>query len=121
MGSLDRTQVKAGEALTLRVTVKGIGNIRNVKLAKLEKLDGFKVYEPTTKETLERGDLVRGEKVYTWLLMPQKGGTLTLPAIELPYFDPTAGRYAVARTQPISIPTRSRSSRRGSTRHAPAA
>jgi hypothetical protein len=100
--SVDRTQVKAGEAVTLRITVKGIGNIRNVKLAKLQP-DGFKAYEPTTKETLERGDLVRGEKVYTYLLMPTRGGALSLPALELPYFDPTAGRYAVAHTQPISL------------------
>jgi len=103
LGAIDRTSVKAGEALTFRVTVKGIGNVRNVKLPRLDKLDGFKAYEPTAKETLDKGDLVRGEKTYTYLLMPTRGGALTLPAIELAYFDPTVGRYAIARTQPISI------------------
>jgi hypothetical protein len=103
VGSLDRTSVKAGEALTFRISVKGIGNVRNVKLPKLDKLDGFKAYEPTTKETLDKGDLVRGEKAYTYLLMPTRGGSLTLPVIELAYFDPTAGRYAIAKTQPISV------------------
>jgi hypothetical protein len=103
VGQIDRTSVKAGEALTFRVTVKGIGNVRNVKLPRLDKLDGFKAYEPTTKESLEKGDLVRGEKTYTYLLMPLRGGSLTLPAIEMPYFDPTAGRYAVAKTQPVTI------------------
>ncbi len=47
--------------------------------------------------------MIRGEKVFTYLLMPLKGGALTLPAIELPYFDPEAARYQVARTAPIAI------------------
>ena len=69
--------VKAGEAVTWKVTVRGVGNIRNVRLPKLDKLDGFRVYEPTTKETIEPGDEVHGQKVYTYLLLPQKGGALS--------------------------------------------
>ena len=40
--SVDRTAVKAGEAVTWKVTVRGTGNIRNVRLPKLEKLEGFR-------------------------------------------------------------------------------
>lgn len=101
--SVDRTAVKAGEAVTWKVTVRGVGNIRNARLPKIERLDGFRLYEPTSKETIEPGDEVHGQKVYTYLLLPQKGGALTLPAVELAYFDPAAGRYAVAKSQPIAF------------------
>lgn len=101
--SVDRTAVKAGEAVTWKVTVRGVGNIRNVRLPKLERLDGFRVYEPTSKETIEPGDEIHGQKVYTYLLLPQKGGALTLPAVELAYFDPAAAKYAVAKSQPIAL------------------
>jgi tetratricopeptide (TPR) repeat protein len=101
--SADRTAVKAGEAVTWKVTVRGSGNVRNVRLPKLDKLDGFRVYEPTTKETIEPGDEIHGQKVYTYLLLPQKGGALTLPAVELAYFDPTTAKYAVAKSQPIAL------------------
>ena len=101
--AVDRTTVKAGEAVTLRVTVRGAGNIHNVRLPKLDRVEGWRLLDPTTKENIERSDVVRGEKVFTFLAMPQKGGALTLPAIELPYFDPSAAKYAVARTQPQTI------------------
>ena len=39
--SVDRTAVKAGEAVTWKVTVRGVGNIRNVRLPKIDKLDGL--------------------------------------------------------------------------------
>ena len=101
--SVDRTAVKAGEAVTWKIAVRGVGNIRNVRLPKLDKLDGFRVYEPTTKETVEPGDEIHGQKVYTYLLLPQKGGSLSVPAVELAYFDPTTASYAVAKSQPIAL------------------
>jgi hypothetical protein len=101
--SVDRAAVKAGEAVTWKVTVRGVGNIRNLRLPKLERLDGFRVYEPTTKEAIEPGDEVHGQKVYTYLLLPQKGGALELPSVALAYFDPDAGKYAVAKSQPIAL------------------
>jgi hypothetical protein len=105
--SVDRTAVKAGEAVTWKVTVRGVGNIRNVRLPPMQKmadkLNGFRVYEPTTKETIEPGDEIHGQKVYTYLLLPQKGGTLSVPALELAYFDPTTAKYAVARSEPIAL------------------
>jgi hypothetical protein len=101
--SVDRAAVRAGEAVTWKVTVRGVGNIRNVRLPKLDRLDGFRVYEPTTKETIEPGDEVHGQKVYTYLLLPQKGGALEIPAQSLAYFDPEAGKYAVAKSPPIAL------------------
>ncbi|MGZ3440568.1 MAG: BatD family protein, partial [Polyangia bacterium] len=101
--SVDRTAVKAGEAVTWKVTVRGVGNIRNVRLPKLDKLEGFRLYEPTTRETIEPGDEIHGQKVYTYLLLPQKGGALSVPAVELAYFDPTTAKYATAKSQPIAL------------------
>lgn len=101
--SVDRTAVKAGEAVTWKVTVRGTGNIRNVRLPKLDHVDGFRVYEPTTKETIDPGDEIHGQKVYTYLLLPQKGGALTIPSVELAYFDPEAARYEVAKSPPIAL------------------
>jgi hypothetical protein len=87
---VDRAQVKAGEAVTWTLTVKGVGNVHSVKLSRPEHLEDWKVYEPAVKENIERIDEVKGEKSYHYLLMPQKAGTL-------------AAKYAVARAEPISI------------------
>lgn len=105
-GAVDRTRVQAGDAITWRLTIHGTGNLRNVQLPSMDQvsgLDAFKVYDPTTKVTLIPGDVVSGEKVYTYLLMPIRGGKVTLPSIALPYFDPQTGKYAVSKTEPVEI------------------
>jgi hypothetical protein len=102
--SVDRDHIKADESLTLKVTVRGEGNIRNVRLRKLDRIAGFRVYEPATSERVEHtSDGVRGERVYTYLLQPELGGDLVLPAVTLAYFDPQERHYGQARSSPIAV------------------
>ena len=51
--SVDRTAVSVGDAVTLKVTVKGTGNVRNVQPPTLPPLPGWKSYEPKTDVTLD--------------------------------------------------------------------
>ncbi len=100
---VDRNSVRAGEAVTWKVTLRGTGNIRNVRLPK-PVLDGFRAYDPAVKEqVLTDGDVVHGEKTYTFLVMPERGGALTLPALELAWFDPRSARYQVSRTPALTV------------------
>jgi hypothetical protein len=46
---------------------------------------------------------VRGERTYRYWTTPQRGGQLSIPAVEIPYFDPVRGVYAVASARPIPI------------------
>src|SRR5262249_12889463 len=41
--TIDRARVAAGEPVTLKVTVTGQGNLRNARVRRFEKMDGFKV------------------------------------------------------------------------------
>ena len=104
---VDKQQVKAGDSLTYRLTLRGRGNVRQVKPPRLDalagKLDGFKVYEPTMSESVVRGPSVEGTKTYTYLLLPRKGGALEIPALSMPYFDPDEKKYLLAETTPITI------------------
>jgi BatD DUF11 like domain len=100
--SVDRDKIKAGEAVTLKLIVRGTGNLRGVKPPRVDLAD-WKTLDPTTRENVERGDVVRGDKTFTYLLMPTRGGALTIPPLEFAYFDPAAGKYEVARTQPIAV------------------
>lgn len=101
--ALDRARVKAGEAVTWTVILRGSGNVRGARLQWPTTMDGIKVYDPTIKETIEPADEVHGEKAFVFLLKPERGGRLTVPAAELPYFDPARGAYQVARTEPLEI------------------
>ena len=101
--SADRTKLAAGEAVKWQIALRGAGNLRNIKLTKMEQVEGFKVYEPTVKENVLPGDDLRGEKVFTYLLMPERGGALTLPEVSFAFFDPHAAKYQTVKTQAIPI------------------
>jgi hypothetical protein len=100
----DRTQVKAADGLQLTVTTQIEGMLQNVPVIELPDLPGFRVFPPSDAEqsAVQNGKL-RGVRRQTWLLRPEKNGDLVIPSLTLPYFDPTTGQYAVARTRPINV------------------
>ena len=101
--SVDRTAVSVGDAVTLKVAVKGAGNVRNVQPPALPPLAGWKSYEPKTDVTLDGGETITGTKTVEWLLRPERGGKTTIPALVLETFDPAAKRYQTVRSKPIEI------------------
>jgi hypothetical protein len=104
--SLETTQqhVELGQPVTVRVILEGSGNVKNVTLPRLSAPSAFKVYDPTTSDKMSPGKLrIQGRRTQEYLVMPQRTGTFTLPALEFPYFDPKTGRYEVSRTEPVEI------------------
>lgn len=101
---VSETRVELGQPVTVKVTVEGVGNVKNVTPPKLTGPEALKVYEPTTTDKLSPSKKrVQGRRVMEYLVMPQRTGTFTMPALEFPYFDPRTGRYDVARSEPITL------------------
>jgi hypothetical protein len=101
--TVDRAQVRAENGVQLTITTTVDGLIGNVPEPKLEAPD-WHVYPPThDTQTQTRGRSVVGVRVSRMLLKPLKTGTLTIPALSLPYFDPGSGAYATATTQPQTV------------------
>jgi hypothetical protein len=102
---VDRAQVRQGEAVRLSLRISGTGNIALIELPEPPKLEGLRSYEPkpeTPKFELGK-DKLRGSRVYTMLVIADQAGELEIPAFELPYFDPEAGEYRVAKSKPIKL------------------
>jgi hypothetical protein len=98
------TSVELGQPVTVKVILEGSGNVKNVTPPKLTVPAGFKVYDPTTTDRLSPAkNRIQGRRIQEYLVMPQRTGTFTLPALEFPYFDPRRNQYEVARTDPITI------------------
>ena len=103
--SLDQTRVKTGDALTLRVTAHGEGNVQNLNF-ELPPIDGVRTLQPVVKDkTRLAHSTFQGQRSWEWILITQTPGTHTIPALELPYFNPAENKYYVAKTQPISFTT----------------
>lgn len=101
--TLSQDRAAAGEAFKVSLVVRGVGNLRQLALPELPKLDGLKVYEPKVTERLDNTDGIKGEKAAEYLVLPTRSGTFEIPTLTMHYFDPATGRYAEAATEPLSV------------------
>jgi hypothetical protein len=102
--TLDRNEVPAGESLELNLTVRGDGALRRATIPPLS-LDGFEVYAPRNyKESIDlSGDKVHGQRTYTYIITPKRGGKLTIGPLEIPFFNLTTDHWDAARTAAIQV------------------
>jgi hypothetical protein len=97
-------EVELGQPLTVHVTLEGTGNLKNITLPRLAGPGALKIYDPTlTDKVGVSGGRVSGKRVLEYLVVAQQTGTFTLPAVELPYFNPRTQHYETARTAPITF------------------
>lgn len=97
-------QIKGDEGTELVVITRIDGLIQNVPPIELPELEDFTVFPAgdDTRRDKRRGKLL-GVRSQRWLLRPKREGKLTIPAFELPWFDPQRGTYDVARTAPLTV------------------
>jgi hypothetical protein len=104
---LDRSEVRAGEAVRLTLEVTGSGNISSLTRPKLSEIPGMRVYEGGEEGEVQlRGVEFAGHKRFSWVLVPERAGRYLVPEIRLPYFDPARAGYSVARTEPLTLEVR---------------
>lgn len=85
---LEPAAVKAGEAATLTLTLSGQGNLQGVPDPRLPSLDGVRAFPPQKSGGEElQGTTVTGHRTWSFVLVPERAGTWTLPAVEVPFFD----------------------------------
>ena len=99
----DRTAVSVGEAVTVTLEVKGVGNVRNVHMPALPTPDGWKSYPPKETVALDADGGVGGTKTTEVLLLPERAGTVVIPAALLPTFDPETKRYVTLKSEPLRL------------------
>ena len=92
--SVDKNQVRAGDPITLRLTVSGSGNISLLSLPKPVLPTDLETYEPKVSNDITRdGGLIRGKKTAEYLLVPRNPGTRIIDAIPFTYYDLEKHRY----------------------------
>ncbi len=101
--SVGTTEVKASEPVTLRITVKGDGDLDRVHLVGVATSGDWKTYPTTsTKEAAPPAGRL-GQKTFEQVLIPLHGGTLTIPSVVFSVFDPVAERYTTVETSPLEL------------------
>jgi len=91
--SLDKSNTKTNEPITLKFNISGTGNIKLLELPPFELPNGFEKYDPKVDEQISRSGKIGGVKKADYLLIPRIAGSREIPPIEFSYFDPEKKSY----------------------------
>ena len=96
--------VAAGEPIQIRLVISGVGNVKTIAAPRLPQVLGAEAFAPTEESvTTVENEVVGGNKTFNYVLIPEREGTLEIPAIVFTYFDPSARAYRNARAEPVQV------------------
>ncbi|MYI06044.1 MAG: protein BatD [Gemmatimonadetes bacterium] len=102
--STDRAEVAVNEAVTFRVDFTGTGNLRVLPPPEVTFPVEFEAFPPETRDRIAvSGGNLSGTRGYDYVLIPRVPGSLTIPAVEISYFDAATGAYRTERSQPLEV------------------
>jgi len=92
--SVDKTTLKANDAINYKVKVTGAGNIKLLKNLNTGFPEDFDKYDPKIADSItEDENGVQGTRSYNYLLIPRHKGDFTIAPLKFAYFNPATGKY----------------------------
>ena len=102
--TLDKKEVKAGEPITIRVVVGGVGNLKLLKQPIVNFPKDFDKYDAkVTDKTRLTANGVEGNMIYDFLAVPRNQGKYTIPAVSFTYYDTSSNGYKTIKTQAFEL------------------
>ncbi|MEM1043464.1 MAG: BatD family protein [Bacteroidota bacterium] len=100
----DRSSVDVGEPVRVTATLSGTGNIATLEAPRWQAPGAFEQYPARTSERITRSaERLRGEKAFTFTIVPRSGGRFVLPPLEWSYFEPEAAAYRTLRSDSLRL------------------
>mgnify|MGYP002861350570 CR=1 FL=1 len=102
--STDRTELKANDAMSLKFTVTGKGNVKLIEKPDLVFPSDFEVYDPRVTDNISTTAAgVSGTRTFEYLIIPRNPGNFTIKPATFSYFDINAGVYKSLKSQEFTI------------------
>lgn len=102
--SLSTKELKTNEALTLKLEIDGVGNMKLIDAPEVDFPQDFEIYDPKIENqfVLTKNGL-SGKKVIEYLAIPRHAGNFTIPPIKFAYFDVKTKQYKELQTEPYEL------------------
>jgi uncharacterized membrane protein len=98
--SLDKTSTKSNEAVNLKLTIGGSGNLKLLEAPALSFPPDIEAYDPKTSDKISVNQAgISGSRTFEYLLIPRYAGDFKLGPFSISYFDLEKKAY-VTLTQP---------------------
>lgn len=85
---LDKTNVKTGDAISLKVKISGNGNLKLIEPLAINFPPDFEVYDPKTADNVNvNASGISGNKIFEYIIIPKHAGNYKIKPIRFSYFD----------------------------------
>jgi BatD DUF11 like domain len=102
--AIDKSTAETGDALNLKVTLAGTGNLKTITEFPLPELPGFKIYSSKSNDQVAvRNDVLQGSKSWEYVIIPQAPGKERIPDLKFFYFSPAAKQYREASARGLEV------------------
>ena len=97
--SINATDVKTNDAVTIKLTLSGTGNMKLIGTPEVKFPQDFEIYDPKVTDDYKLTNSgLTGTKTFEYLAIPRHAGNFTIPAIEFTYFDLKSNSYKTLKT-----------------------
>ncbi len=102
--TVDRTETKANEPVTLKIKISGNGNLKLADVETPELPPDLETYEPKIGENYKASESgVNGSKSFEYLIIPRHEGDYEIPAINFCYYNLSKKQYVSKQAGPFHI------------------
>lgn len=104
ISSINAKEVKTNDAVTIKLTIKGAGNMKLITSPEVKFPEDFEVYDPkvTNNFDVSRAGL-SGTQTIEYLAIPRHAGNFTIPPVEFVYFDLKSQSYKTLKTEAYDL------------------
>lgn len=102
--TLSTNELKANEAVTLRMVISGVGNLKLIKTPEVNFPESFEVYDPKIENRFKLTNSgFQGSKVIEYLAIPRHAGEYTIPSVQFSYFNTEKKQYETIATDSYTL------------------
>ena len=91
--SIDKTNIKTNETASLKINIKGSGNVKLLNIPEIKIPNGIDKYEPKITEKINRAGIISGIKNAEYVIIPRTPGRKEIAPIRFTYFNPAKKKY----------------------------
>lgn len=92
--NIDHREIKAHEAINIKYTISGNGNVDLIPDLVIDFPADFEVYDPKiSTKTRKSKDGISGYKTFEYTIIPRSAGNYEIPSVNFSYFDPIKKQY----------------------------
>lgn len=102
--SIDKTELKTNEAVTVKVGISGSGNMKLIGTPKVNFPAGFELFDPKTTDNISaKSGNVTGTKSYEYIAIPRTSGVYEIPPVQFSYFDINQKAYVTLSSDKFTL------------------